>query len=260
MIGVQGARAAVLKFVVSAKDLPTRDRECIGATVQDPYIKFLHRDKTQKDNDFKLIGTTKHRVNEPNPEYYDTVFSFDWMQGMGQKWRFEVLDFDVLNKDDSIGHVLVDVDEYVLNGEEIQIKLDGTSQGSLHIKKVEQLKFRLAAKMLPKKDAFEGLSDPYVKCFWSAGKDTPLHLFHTTKTVKNVEDCQWDEEIVFPTFQSKANQFWTFKLFDKDPLPKDDALGEAVVSVNDFVHSKDIFMVKIDGTSDAKLFITPIAN
>lgn len=259
-ISAPGAKSSKISFVVSARDLPMRDRGCVGSTVQDPYIKWTHRSNT--DSDPKVWndgGSTKHRVNEPNPDYFDTTFSYDWMQGMGQVWRFEVLDFDVLNKDDAIGFIEVNVDDFVGNGGEFYAKLGGP-QGALLIRTVTLIKFKLSARDLIKLDAFDGLSDPYVECYWTAGKGGPETKFATTKTIKNVENCEWDDVIEFPIYSPGTNQFWVFKAFDKDPLPKDDSIGEAYISVDEFVRSKGIFICALSDTkgNDSKLLITPI--
>lgn len=59
-----------------------RERGIIPSTRQDPYVVWFHKNKTMTD--MEKIGSTKHRINEPNPEFYDTVFAYDWMQGTGQ--------------------------------------------------------------------------------------------------------------------------------------------------------------------------------
>lgn len=255
-----GARSGQLTFVVSARDLPMRERGCVGPTVQDPYVKWTHRDNSVKDASvWNDGGSTKHRVNNANPDYFDTVFTYQWMQGMGQSWRFQVLDYDVLNKDDAMGTLDVDVDAFVEKGEELYAKLSGVSQGALLIKKVETVSFKLAARELAKLDAFEGMSDPYVQCFWSAGKGGPETKFATTKTIKNVENCEWDEVIEFPCYQPGTNQYWVFKVFDKDPLPKDDSIGEAAVSVDEFVRFRGLFECPLSDKkgNNSKLFVIP---
>lgn len=59
---------------------------------------------------------------------------------------------------------------------------------------------------LIKLDAFEGLSDPYVQCFWASGKGGAETKFATTKTIKNVENCEWEDVIQFPIYQGGTNQ------------------------------------------------------
>jgi len=238
-----------------------RDRGCLGATVQDPYIKWSHRDNTGTDpKEWNAGGSTKHRVNDPNPDFFDTPFTFNWMQGVGQVWRFEVMDFDIMNKDDAIATLELKVDDFINKRGGFFAKFEKVSQGSLFIKEVNLLKFKLAAKDIIKLDAFNGLSDPYVECFWSAGKGGPETQFAKTKTIKNVENCEWEDVIEFPIYQAGTDQYWIFKMFDKDPLPKDDPIGEAVILVDEFVKSKGIFLCKLSDKegNDSKLIVTPI--
>ncbi len=51
-------------------------------------------------------------------------------------------------------------------------------------------------------------------------------------------------------------------MYDKDPLPKDDSIGEAVILVDEFVYSKGIFLVSLSDKkgNESKLVITPIVN
>lgn len=65
---------------------------------------------------------------------------------MGQVWRFHVLDYDILSKDDAMGTLDVDVDAYVAKGENLYGSLSGVEQGALLIKKVETVAFKLAAR------------------------------------------------------------------------------------------------------------------
>jgi len=248
-----------LRFFLSARDLPMRDRGIAGATLQDPYIRWLAKDNHPGRKEFRLEGTTTHKINNPNPEYFEVSFPYDWEKGMGHKWRFEVMDFDALNKDDVMGHTEVDVDEYVSKGQGLYQKLSGVPQGALLIKKCEVVTFKLSAQNLPALDAFQGKSDPYVECFWSAGKGAPLHLFHKTKVIENAENCEWDEVIEFPVYQAGENQLWVFKLWDKDPLPKDDCLGESEVNIDDYVKGKKTASLRVskDTKDAARLIVTP---
>lgn len=115
---------------------------------------------------------------------------------------------------------------------------------------------------LPHLDPLDGKSDPYVECYWSFGADGPQTLFFKTKYIKNVEECKWDDVIEFANYQRGTNQYWTFKVFDKDPLPKDDVIGECKILVDEFVNSKNIFIDNLSSKSgdNAKLLITPIVS
>jgi len=250
-----GSTSGVLYFVLSARDLPLRDR-VVGSTVQDPYIKWSVKDNV--NHTLVEAHKTKFRQGEPNPNWHDEVFSFDWRKGTGQIWRFEVMDKDApLNKDDAIGYLDVDVDAYVTNkNQQFSGKLSGTSQGSIFVSKTSPISFKISAQNLPKLDAFKGLSDPYVKVFWSVGADGPKTQIHQTKTVKNVENAEWADEILFASYQFGTNQYLTFEVYDDDKIPRDDSLGTVTLEVDSFVRSKKATALKL--LSDGFLTVTPV--
>jgi len=243
--------ATKLHFVLSARDLPRKERDCVGATVQDPYVKVSYRSSTLKE--WAHLASTDFMLNNMNPDW-NTVFSFDWTKGSGQLWRFEVLDKDVLSKDDIIGGVDVNVDNYVLEKkEELALKLG--SGGALFIKKASPVTFTLSADDIPKLDPLQGLSDPFVECFWSHGKDGPLSLFAKTKIVKNVESASW-EKIEFPNYQRGTNQYWTFKVYDYDTLPKNDVVGEAAMDIDAFLKKRSGEVLKLSKCSSNQATLT----
>jgi len=244
-----------IHFVVSARDLPMKKRGAVGATVQDPFVKISHKGKN-KMADWVQFGATPHINNEPNPDWFD-VFSFDWVEGSGQQWHFEVMDHDTLSKNDTIGFVDVNVDYYVLaRNQELSIKL--SCGGTLLIKGTRPISFRLSADDIPHLDPLGGKSDPYVECYWSSGKNGPLNLFGVTHIVKNVESADWGR-FEFANYQEKTNQFWTFKVYDKDPLPKDDVIGECQIEVDQFVmrRATEIKQLSADPDNKATLTIQP---
>jgi len=239
-----GSQSGVLYFVLSARDVPLRDRGLIGSTVQDPYIKWSTKDKVNPE--FKPAGTTAYRQNEPNPEWHEQVFSFEWRKGVGQIWRFELMDKD-LNPDDFVGYVDIDVDNYVAKGQQYSEDLLKASQGRIFIHGTQPVSLKLSAHNLPKLDPFNGLSDPYVKCYWSVGGDGPQIEFAKTKTVKNVENCEWEDPVVFAAYQPERNQYLTFQVFDDDKLPRDDKIGTAAVDVDRFLREKKTTVLKLEG-------------
>jgi hypothetical protein len=256
-ITTPGAPSEILNFIISARDLPMKDRGLVGATIQDPFVKMYAKNSANKE--FTLIEETKPKLNEPNPDWFDQVISFEWLKGTGQIWRFEVLDFDILPKDDPMGYIDVDVDNFVMQKNQQFTGKLSTGHGSLLIQKTIPTKFRLSARNLPKLDAFTGASDPFVKCFWSVGspdQSTPnYNLFFTTKTIKDVENADWDEVITFGNYQPGTNQYWTFRVYDKDTLPIDDFIGEAFLEVDRFTKERKTF--KLDIKSAATLIVTP---
>jgi len=229
-----------LNFVLSARGLPMKDRGCVGGTVQDPLVKLLHKtNRTQKD--WTEFGVTSHINNQANPDWLE-VFSYDWIEGAGQQWRFELFDHDLLSKNDPMGYAEVNVDYYVLSKfQELSTKLvnpaAGTATGTLQVKNVTPISFRLMADDIPHLDPLGGKSDPYVECYWSHGQNGPLNLFGTTHIIKNVESADWGR-FEFANYKRGTNQWWTFKVYDKDPLPKDDVIGECTMEIDAFVANR----------------------
>lgn len=58
-------------------------------------------------------------------------------------------------------------------------------------------------------DTFNGLSDPFVECFWRKGKDGNDTLFFTTKTIDDTENPDWDQTIEFANYQKGTDQVRT---------------------------------------------------
>jgi len=251
--GTTKATPVKLHFVLSARDLPRRERGVLGTTTQDPLVKVFYKSKA-KNIEWIEFGVTSHVNNERNPDWLE-VFEFDWIEGAGQLWHFEIWDHDSLNKNDPMGFVDVSVDTYVLlKNQELATGL--SEGGSLFIKQTTPVSFRLYANDLPHLDAFDGKSDPYAECYWSHGKDGPLRIFGKTQIIKNVESADWGR-IEFPNYQYGTNQHWTFKVFDKDPLPKDDVIGEAQFEVDNFVRKRAIETKPlVGGPKDSKGTIT----
>jgi len=238
-----GNESGVLNFILSARDVPLRDRGLLGTTIQDPYIRFSTRDNVNQD--FKVVATTAYRSNEPNPEWFDQVFTFHWRKGVGQVWRFELMDKD-LNPDDFIGVVNVEVDNFVAKGQQYSEDFSKASQGRLFIYGTRPISFKLQAHNLPHLDPFNGLSDPYVKCFWSRGKDGAPIEFAKTKTIKNTETAVWDDPIVFQAYQPGRNHYLTFQVLDEDKLPKDDQIGTGSLDVDKFVRERKQVVLKFE--------------
>lgn len=243
-----------LHFVLSARDLPLRDRS-VAKTVQDPLVKLYHK-VNNRQKDWTEFGVTSHINNQPNPDWTE-VFSYDWVEGQGQQWRFEVIDHDLISKNDPMGFVEVNVDYYVLSKfQEVSARL--SSAGTLQVKGTSPVSFRLSADDIPHLDPLDGKSDPYVECYWSVGKNGPQHLFGTTHVVKNVESADWGR-FEFANYQPGTNQFWTFKVYDKDPLPKDDVIGECTMEVDPFIRQKTTLIKQLseDPKNKATLTIRP---
>jgi len=59
---------------------------------------------------------------------------------------------------------------------------------------------------VPKLDEFNGLSDPFVDCYFREGKDGNDVKFHSTPVVNNVVSTKWDYPIPFDNYQSSKDQ------------------------------------------------------
>jgi len=218
-----------LTFVLAAKDLPVKKKN----TLPDPYIKVFHRIGTTQTTDWTPIGQTDTLDDIASPEF-NKVFWFMWNKGTGQQWHFEVKSHNTISKDDALGQVDVNVDDYVLkNNQDLTVKLnDG---GNLILKKTTPVRFALYARNLPKMDTFGGASDPFVECFWRKGRDGNDTLFFTTEKQDDKENVDWKEIIEFSNYQKGTNQFWHFKVHDQDSTSGNDFLGDALVEVDPFV-------------------------
>jgi len=221
--------ATPVHFVISARDLASKQRGPQGSTFPDPYVKvYLKNGATQID--WIELGETERFNNNPNPDFLKVV-TVDWNQGLGQVLKFDVLDFDTLNKDDLVGSAQVNLDTFVQQNKDVKVILP--SGGNLHIKGTTPLGIRLAVNKLPNLDALFCGIDAFVKCYWQTGKEGPRHLFHETKIQKNVHEAAWDEKALFFNFQPRTDQYLTFEVLDDDVV-KNDKVGEVTISADDF--------------------------
>jgi hypothetical protein len=243
-----------LTFVVSARDLPVKKK---GAKL-DSYVKVSHKTATlQNTGDWIPIGQTETLKDTVNPTFLK-VFTFEWTKGFNQKWHFEVKEPHTLSKDVLIGQADVTIDEYVLQkSQDMTVKL--SEGGSLVIKKVEPVSFRLYARMVPKMDPLNGASDPFVVCSWRIGKDGNNTEFYKTKVVKDSENPDWNETIEFPNYQKRADMWWHFKVYDEDSVSGNDVVGEALVEIDPFVEKRAAKSTPLskDPKNKATLTVTP---
>jgi len=246
-----------LTFVVSAKDLPAKTK----TTKLNPYVKISHKNSSSAANSWTDLGKTDQLSNtDLNPIWYN-VFWFEWTKGTGQVLHFEVKDHHSITRDAVLGTVDLNLDDYVLKqNQDATLKLD--KGGNLIVKKTIPVKFRLYARTLPKMDARNGLSDPFVECYWRIGKNgtgVKNHLFYKTKVIDDVENADWNETIEFSNYQKGTNQWWHFKVWDLDPATSNDLLGEAIVEVDPFVEKRATKNNRIstDSKNKAQLTLTP---
>jgi len=240
-----------LTFVVSAKNLPNLD----AAGHSDPFVKVYELNPNISDTPAQEFGKTEVIEDASSPSFI-AVFSFVWTRGQGQKWNFKVRDEDAARPDEEIGEATVDVDEYVEKGEKITVKLN--QGGELTVEKTSPIKFTLQAKNLPRSDPFNGLSDPYVKCYWRLGSNGDNHKFYTTVVLNDVSNADWSSELIeFSNYIPGTDQWLVFRVKDSDSAPGgDDDLGEAILEVDQFFEKKETKRLRLGKDGTASLEVT----
>ncbi|ODN04775.1 Copine-5 [Orchesella cincta] len=253
---------AKLRFKVSAKDLPEKDK--LGSI--DPYVELYYTEgASTKESRFGKSSTID---NNKNPQWGE-VFEFDYDRSKQQKWHFKIYDYDQGKEDDSGGKVWIDVNDFVQKGQTITVNLSkkGTltvtnvnpqttpTQQTLHhvapvapvspvapvapqapviqvSNPLTRIKFRLSASGLEDKDIL-GTSDPHVKVFSKIGSQ-PEQLVGRTAKLDDTENPVWPDTIDFeyePSQQPKLH----FLVLDDDDGRRDDELGDAWLDVNEYV-------------------------
>jgi len=233
---VEAAQGYNLTFKLSAIHLPTQD----DLSAADAFVKLYsytsrNGSATPPEDELELtrFGTTDRTYNTENPEW-SQVFWFWYEAGTGQKFFFKVVDHDVMNYDDEIGKTHVNVDELVSHKGNFYANL--SAGGSLIIKKTQPITFRIKASNVPAKDrmwGYNGLSDPYVECYYRKTGSNEENLFHTTPVISDVENPVWPEPIEFGHYQPGRFQTMYFKVYDHDAFSADDFIGDALVAVDD---------------------------
>jgi len=260
---VIGQDSRNLTFILRATGLPAKD----DVSKIDPLVRIYH---TTDGSDLEKFGISETIIDTENPEWVE-VFWFQWRKGTNQKWKFEIRDEDILDKDDALGGAELSVDDYVEKGENLTLPL--SPQGSLTIQKTSPIRFKLSAKNLPKKDkppqalAFftsdQGESDPYVKCYFRRGIGGEDKKFATTSTIDNVVDAEWSDIIEFGNYQKGTDTYLRFKLKDSDSTSKDDDIGYVLLEVDPFVTANvpKTLRVQTEGGDEngGTLTVTPIA-
>jgi len=247
-----GKVPVVISFIVSAKDLPTKERTSQGSTFPDPYVKVSIKNGPTV-TEWTELGKTDQVNNAVNVSWTN-VFTFDWQEKLGQVLHFEVYDYDTLNKDDLIGEVDVDVDNFVLiRNQRLITKLN--NGGTLTIRGTTPISMKLSANKLPCLDTVGCGIDAFVECYWSVGLDGEKKLFHKTKVYKNTHEAEWEDSVVFQNYQQGTDQYLTFKVLDDDLL-KNDIVGEAVLKVDDLVNIKKVQTHKLSTKPEIKATLT----
>jgi len=237
-------------FIVSARDLPSKQRGPQGSTFPDPFVQvsFKNGPTQQGWND---LGKTERFNNTENPDFLQ-VFTADWFQGLGQVLKFDVLDYDTFNKDDLVGTVNLDLDTFAQGTNDAVLTLN--KGGKLLVSRTVPLGINLGVKKLPALDNLACGIDAFVECYWSYGVDGEKHQFHKTKIQKNVHEADWDEKALFFNYQQGKNQFLTFKVLDDD-LVKNDEVGEVTISADDFAIRRSVQELRLSKKEDNRATI-----
>jgi len=168
--------------------------------------------------------------------------------------KLEVRDVDNLRRDDPLGEITIDLDDYVAKGEKLNVTLQNGT-GTLSIQKTTPVKFSLYARALPNADTI-GKSDPFTEVYWSVGSTGKKIKLGQTAVINDNENPDWKEVFEFANYIKGTDQYWTFKVLDSDPTGSD-LLGEAAVDVDSFVSKRQTKMLRIGKTGSATLAITP---
>jgi len=125
-----------LKFKLSAVNLPNCDLD--GPS--DPYVKLFtyapRRAGSNRHLDWSRFGTTSVKQDTLNPQW-DEVFTYQYINGTNQRWRFMVCDQDNtwLNPfDDHLGRVELKVEDYLFEMKRSKQNKNGTDS---HIKPIQ---------------------------------------------------------------------------------------------------------------------------
>jgi len=125
------ADTALLRFQVSAYNLPTKDDIGFIQGNSDPYVIIKAIDGISgKERD---VGRSATVTRSSNPSWGD-VFQFQWDRKKDQRLRFAIFDDDTLREDDKLGLAWIEVNDYVAHGQVYTLVLP--KKGTLTIRKL----------------------------------------------------------------------------------------------------------------------------
>jgi len=121
---------ALLRFQVSAYNLPTKDDIGFIQGNSDPYVIIKAIDGISgKERD---VGRSATVTRSSNPSWGD-VFQFQWDRKKDQRLRFTIYDDDTL-KDDKLANAYIEVNDYIAHGQVYTLVLP--KKGTLTIRRV----------------------------------------------------------------------------------------------------------------------------
>jgi len=142
--GVSGAtltmeKTTPIRFRLSAKNLPKKDKPpaifqafTSDQGESDPYVKcYFRRGIGGADRKY---ATTSTKDNVIDADWSEDIEYGNYQPGTDQYWRFKVKDADSTSKDDDIGEVVLQIDQFVKEKTTKVLKLqsveDGTDTGA----------------------------------------------------------------------------------------------------------------------------------
>jgi Ca2+-dependent lipid-binding protein len=222
-----------LTFTISGRSLPSKDP---GSPV-DAFVKVFSRIGTTETR----LGTTDVIQDNEHP-IWDNVFSVIWKRGQNQKLHLVIRDNDRFARDEDVGDVTLDLDEYVDKGMDLKAPIVGG--GQIHIQGTKPFSFKLYARNIPHLDAFSGRSDPFVVITWRQENGVD-HVLGSTSVINNVDNADWPEKFEFSNYRKGAQQYLAFKLYDHDGVTINDFIGAQILDAESFAEKRQTVILKL---------------
>ncbi|KAJ8301633.1 hypothetical protein KUTeg_020620 [Tegillarca granosa] len=228
-------RQLLLIKVIRCRELPSKDWR---SKMSDPYVMVRLLPDTNRQ------GEKKTRVvQQCNNPTYNEIFAFqlDELELMDMKLLVQVLDKDIISRDDVIGEVIIDMNTfkfkenpvhtawYMLN-KETDLSITGEIDITVAFQMPQSLFVTIhRATGLAARD--EGnASDPFVKLTIPG-----TSVLYQTQVLKKTLNPEWEETFEFPiALEELEDRFIIFHVVDEDVSSSNDSLGQAIVDLKDF--------------------------
>ncbi|CAG7787024.1 unnamed protein product [Allacma fusca] len=235
-----------LTFIISGKTIPSKD----PASKVDAFVKVFAQTGSKDET---RLGTTDVIQDDDNPTWLN-VFWVIWKRGTGQKLRLVIRDNDRFARDEDVGEVVMNLDEYVSSGQDLKALLVGG--GQIHVQGTQPFKFKLFARNIPHMDSFGGKSDPFVEVYWRQGIGAD-HLIATTAVINNEDNPDWVEVLEFANYRKGTQQLLYFKVYDHDGVTRNDFVGAQILDADSFVTKRQTVIVNLT-TEEGKALPTNV--